>query len=87
MSSHALDWAATDPEGPLSRFVVRERERAVSGAPQYLVVDSEDRYRPVAEFDGHDAATAHAKRLNEGPFDWDEQDAWQDDWDDDRDAD
>lgn len=72
----------TEEEGTVARFVVRDRERAVSGRPQYLVVDTEDRHRPVAEFDDRDAAEAHAQRLAEGPFDWDEQDAWHDEWDD-----
>lgn len=66
----------------MTRFTVRQRERAVGGAPQFLVVDREDEHRPVAEFDDRDAAEAHATRLNQGPFDWDEQDAWKDDWDD-----
>lgn len=65
----------------MTRFMVRERERSVSGRAQYLVVDTEDRHRPVAEFDDREAAQAHADRLAEGPFDWDEQDAWKDDWD------
>ena len=74
----------TAPGRPtVTRFVVRERERAVSGRPQYLVVDTEDRHRPVATFDDRDEAQAHADRLAEGPFDWEEQEAWKDDWDDD----
>lgn len=71
----------------MSRFIVRERERSVSGRAQYLVVDAEDAHRPVAEFDDREAAQAHADRLAEGPFDWDEQDAWKDDWDDDAERD
>lgn len=66
----------------MTRFIVRERERAVSGNPQFLVVDTEDDHRPVAEFGERDPAQAHADRLNQGPFDWDEQDAWKDEWDD-----
>lgn len=67
----------------MARFIVRQRERAVTGRPQFLVVDTEDEHRPVAEFDDREQAQAHADRLNEGPFDWDEQDAWKDEWDDD----
>lgn len=69
----------------MARFVVQQREK-VSGRPRYLVVDTEDRSRPVASFDDREAAQAHADRVNAGPFDWDEQEAWQDEWDDDRGA-
>lgn len=48
--------------------------------PVYLVCNREDRDRPVAQFDDLAAAEAHADRLNAGPLDWDEQEAWQDDW-------
>lgn len=70
----------------MARFVVRERLRPVSGVAQFLVVDTEDEQRPVAEFDDRETADAHAARLEEGPFDWDDQDAWQDEWDDDADG-
>lgn len=53
------------------------------GRAEFLVVDTEDRHRPVAEFAERRAAEEHAARLNRGPLDWDEQEAWQDDWDDD----
>lgn len=66
----------------MARFVVQERTRT-SGAPEYLVVDSEDRSRPVASFPDRPAAQAHAERLEAGPLDWDEQEQWQDEWDDD----
>lgn len=69
----------------MARFVVRQRERAVSGVAQFLVVDAEDEHRPIAEFDDREAAEAHAARLEKGPLDWDEQDAWDDGWDDDQD--
>lgn len=67
----------------MARFVVRERERAVSGRAQFLVVDTEDEGRPIAEFDDRESAEAHAERVNAGPFDWDEQEAWKDEWEDD----
>lgn len=58
------------------------------GRAEYLVVDAEDGDRPVAEFAERGAAEDHAARLNQGPLDWDEQEAWQDEWDeDDRGAD
>jgi hypothetical protein len=58
------------------------------GASLWKVHDGQDRGRPVAEFRDEEAAHAHVERLAEGPFDWDEQEAWQDedeDEDDDRD--
>lgn len=69
----------------MARFEVRERSKTGRGAIQYVVVNTDDRERPVAEFDDRSAAAAHAERLNQGPLDWDEQDAWQDDddWEDD----
>lgn len=66
----------------MARFEVRARERD-GRIHDYQVIDHEDADRPVATFDEHDAAAAHAARLNEGPFDWDEQEAWQDEWADD----
>lgn len=65
----------------MTRFEVRERELA-SGHTEFLVVDAEDDLRPVAEFGDRDAAEAHAAKLEDGPLDWDEQEAWKDDWDD-----
>lgn len=59
----------------------------VDGRTRWLVTDAQDRDRPVASFDDEGAARAHARRLAEGPFDWDEQEAWkdedeeEDDWD------
>ncbi len=49
----------------------------------WRVHDQQDAGRPVAEFRDEAAARAHAERLAEGPFDWDEQEAWQDDDEDD----
>ena len=67
----------------MARFTVTERSKTGRAATEYLVVDSEDDDRPVAEFDDRQAAQQHADRLNQGPLDWDEQEAWQDEWDDD----
>lgn len=64
------------------RFQVTTRE-ASDARTRYLVVDSEDHHRPVAQFDRREEAQAHADRLEEGPFDWDEQEAWKDEWDQD----
>ena len=64
----------------MARFVVRERTKTLREVPEYLVIDTEDRERPVASFDARDAAQAHADKLNAGPLDWDEQEAWQDPW-------
>jgi hypothetical protein len=43
----------------------------------WKVVDRDDQHRPVAEFPDEQAARAHADRLGQGPFDLDEQEAWQ----------
>lgn len=67
------------------RWRLRPRERP-DGRVVWQVIDGEDRDRPVATFDDQAAAQAHARRLAEGPFDWDEQQAWQDDEDDDEDG-
>lgn len=68
----------------MPRFEVRQRDRTGSDRTEFLVVDNDDGSRPVASFDDRAAAEAHAERLAEGPFDWDEQDAWNDDdWGDD----
>ena len=61
------------------RFVVAERSPGVPGDTVYLVLDTNDKSRPVAQFADRAAAEAHAARLAAGPFDWDEQDAWRDD--------
>lgn len=73
----------------MGKFVVTERDRNVSGTAEYLVVNVEDKRRPVASFATREEADAHAEKLNAGPLDWDEQEQWQDDddWDDDDDAD
>lgn len=65
------------------KFVVRRRSDDVRGSGDFLVVNVEDAGRPVAEFSDEDAARAHADKLNQGPLDLDEQEAWKDDWDDD----
>jgi hypothetical protein len=66
------------------RWLVAPRTRK-DGRTHWLVHDQDDRGRPVAEFDDEVAARAHAQRLAEGPFDWDEQEAWQDPDDEDDD--
>lgn len=56
----------------------------------WVVRDTEDRGgTPVAAFATEAEARAHAERLAQGPFDWDEQEAWQepDPWDDPAEAD
>jgi hypothetical protein len=66
----------------VSKFVVQEREEPGTGRREFLVVNREDQWRPVASFDDRQEAQAHAERLNAGPLDWDEQEeAWKDDWD------
>ena len=67
----------------MARFEVRERSKTGQGSPEYLVVNTEDKDRPVAEFDNREDAQAHADRLEQGPFDWDEQEQWQDEDDED----
>lgn len=62
---------------------MRRGERVVSGRVRWEVVDTEDRDRPVARFDDRAAAEEHAAKLDAGPLDWDEQEAWQDEWEDD----
>lgn len=69
----------------MGRFIVREREEPGSGRTEYLVEDTRDRNRPVAEFADRAAAEAHAEKLEAGPLDWDEQEAWKDEWDEDDD--
>lgn len=71
------------------KFVVQQRDRNISGEAEYLVVNLEDKARPVANFATREEADAHAEKLNAGPLDWDEQEEWQDedDWDDDQDGD
>lgn len=64
----------------MARFVVRERPRPGRAATEYLVVDTDNSDLPVASFDDRGSAEEHVERLAAGPFDWDEQDQWQDDW-------
>ncbi len=59
------------------RWTVRPKH-VDGGATTWRVHDEQDAGRSVAEFAEEDAARAHAARLAEGPFDWDEQEAWQD---------
>ncbi|MBW3618747.1 MAG: hypothetical protein KY461_00745 [Actinobacteria bacterium] len=72
----------------MGKFVVQERDRSTSGTAEYLVLNVEDRSRPVASFRERADAQAHADKLNAGPLDWDEQEQWQedDDWGPDDDA-
>ena len=63
-----------------ARFVVSERDPSSGAAATYLVLDSNDRSRPVASFASRAEAEAHAAKLEAGPLDWDEQAAWQDPW-------
>ncbi len=67
----------------MARFEVREGEHPVSGRPRYAVVDTHHDDLPVARFDSRQDAQAHVDKLEQGPLDWDEQEAWKDDWDDD----
>lgn len=69
----------------MTRFKVIEREDPAGTRQRFGVVDTESSDLPVAEFDTREAAQAHVERLAQGPFDWDEQEAWKDDWADDED--
>lgn len=71
----------------MARFQVREGEHPGDASPQYAVVDTANDDLPVARFASRDDARAHAQKLEQGPLDWDEQDAWKDDWKDDWDDD
>lgn len=64
----------------MARFVVRERPRPGRATSEFVVLDTEHEDLPVASFDDSAAAREHARRLAAGPFDWDEQEQWQDDW-------
>ena len=70
----------------MGRFQVRQREKTGSAEVEYVVEDTDDERRPVAEFPDRAAAEAHAEKLNAGPLDWDEQEAWKDDWEDEDEA-
>lgn len=65
------------------RFQIRKDEHVADARNVYTVIDTEADDLPVARFDQRDAAESHAAKLNAGPLDWDEQDAWKDEWDDD----
>ena len=60
-----------------TRFRVVEQE-GLRGQPRFAVVDTEARDLQVAHFTERGDAEAHAARLERGPFDWDEQERWQD---------
>lgn len=66
----------------MARFQVVTGEHPADARPEYVVVDTENRDLPVAHFDDRDDADEHADKLNHGPLDWDEQEAWKDEWDD-----
>jgi hypothetical protein len=65
-----------------ARWTVEPDEQR-DGTTRWRVHDQQDAGRPVAEFASQDAARAHVARLSEGPFDLDEQEAWQDEDDED----
>jgi hypothetical protein len=69
----------------VARFKVIEREDPTGGTPRFGVVDTESNDLPLAEFTSRELAQAHADRLAQGPFDWDEQAAWKDEWAEDED--
>lgn len=66
----------------MARFQVVDREDPISGGVKYAVIDTDNKDLPVATFDDRGDAQAHADKLEQGPLDWDEQEAWQDDDDD-----
>lgn len=66
----------------MARFQVRLGEHPGDSRPQFAVVDTRHDL-PVARFASRDEAQAHADKLEQGPLDWDDQEAWKDDWDDD----
>ncbi|MGH3442280.1 MAG: hypothetical protein ACRDUY_09610 [Nitriliruptorales bacterium] len=67
----------------MARFRVREDEHPGNARTMYTVVDTQEDDLPVARFDQRHAAEVHAAKLNAGPLDWDEQEAWKDEWADD----
>lgn len=69
----------------MARFEVIRGEKPVSGDARYAVVDTANDDLPVAHFDDEAAARQHAQKLEAGPLDWEEQEAWQDEWEDDED--
>jgi hypothetical protein len=60
----------------MTRFTVVEAEHPVDARPRWAVVDSRSDL-VVANFATREEAEAHARRLEEGPLDWEEQEAWQ----------
>ncbi len=66
----------------MGRFKVVEGEHVADGKPKYAVVDTQWKDLPVAHFSSREDAEAHIDKLESGPFDWDDQEAWQDEWDD-----
>jgi hypothetical protein len=65
----------------MRRFRVEQAEHPVTAAPRFRVVDTQEDLI-VATFDTVQEAQEHADKLEAGPLDWDEQEAWQDDDDD-----
>jgi hypothetical protein len=66
----------------VARFKVVEREK-FRGDVRYVVVDTRSEELPVAHFDRREDAEAHARKLEEGPLDLEEQKEWQEeDWGD-----
>lgn len=65
----------------MGRYEVVEGEHAVDAKPRWGVRDTRHDLI-VANFSTREEAESHAERLEQGPFDLDEQDAWEkdDDW-------
>jgi hypothetical protein len=65
----------------VSRYEIIERERPGDARTRYGVLDKENDII-VSNFDTRDDARAHIERLEQGPFDLDEQENWKedDDW-------
>lgn len=62
----------------MGRFVVEQGEHPVTAAPRFRVIDT-DEDLIVATFATREEAAAHAEKLEAGPLDLDEQEAWKDD--------
>lgn len=64
----------------MSRYEIIERERPSDAKVRFGVLDTQSDII-VADFDTRDDARAHIERLEQGPFDLDEQENWkEDDW-------
>lgn len=69
----------------MSRWQI-DVETDSDGRQRFKVRDRDDRHGPpVAEFASEREARDHVEHLGSGPFDWDEQRAWQDPDDEDDD--